>query len=469
MKKVLFTMLALVLAIGLAIPTAAPALADGPGTITVVSNAGTNYKYWALDGSTFPASASIAPTESTNTDFTGYAEAIAYQDTAWTVDPSAAPFAAGTQWIAPYLVWDASQGKWRGGGPDFEITNNSRGVYTYKKVFTIPAFAYIVSAKAAIGGDNYAWLYLNGNLILSPRDSNQSDANYVAPPSSTASIPASYFSNGDNVLVAEVQNGISNGARHGPTGVVFSLEVTYDFPTLGDVTPAEAFNPVGANHTVSVQVTPAAAGVVVTFVVGGPNAQTGTGTTNASGVATFTYTGNNPGTDTIYAFIDLNGNGDYDEGEPHSGANATKYWLGNFVTGGGNYKEGKTVKYTFGGNVGFLPDGTIVGQFQIVDHANKISWHCHNDFDSLVFYPLPIVGPPGPSASHSIAAFTGTFTNNKGGSALLTIEITDVAEPGAGYDTIFVTSADGGPNFGITTISGGNFQVHDLETGGGVE
>src|SRR5207249_3270946 len=42
-------------------------------------------------------------------------------------------------------------------------------------------------------------------------------------------------------------------------------------------------------------------GVSVSFVVTGPNATTGSGTTNSSGAATFTYTGANSGTDTVTA------------------------------------------------------------------------------------------------------------------------------------------------------------------------
>jgi len=458
MKKLGAILLALVLAIALAIPMATPVAAAGGGTISVVSNAGTNYKYWGPDGSTFPASASIAPTESTNTDFTGYAGAIAYQDTAWTVNPSAAPFAAGTQWIAPYLVWDTGQGKWRGGGPDFEYTSNSRGVYAYKKVFTIPAFAYIVSANAAIGGDNYAWLYLNGNLILSPRDLTQSDANHVAPPSSTASIPASYFNNGDNVLVAEVQNGISNGARHGPTGVVFSLEVTYDFPSLGPVSPPEAFNLVGTEHTVSVQVSPAQAGVTVSFVVEGDNTDYGEDDTDGSGIAEFSYTGDNPGQDTIYAFIDLNDNDTWDEGEPKStGDPAIKYWFQeNFLTGGANIKDGKKIIWNMTGNVGFLPDGTIVGNFHIKDFVTGNQYKCHNDFDSLVFSGNPTTSPP---ASFNTATFTGNFTDKDGVVVSLTIVITDMDESGRIADTITITGLTGFPTSG--NISNGNYQVHD--------
>jgi hypothetical protein len=132
----------------------------------------------------------------------------------------------------------------------------------------------------------------------------------------------------------------------------------------------------------------------------------------------------------------------------------------NFVTGGGNIKSGKKITWTFGGNVGFDEVDGIVGQFEIVDHTGKgaVSWHCHNDFSSLVFSGPPIVGPPGPSARHSIATFTGTFTSNKGDTATLTVEITDVYEPGQDNDTIVVT---GSFEFSGNPISGGNFQIHE--------
>ena len=41
----------------------------------------------------------------------------------------------------------------------------------------------------------------------------------------------------------------------------------------------------------------------VEFTVAGPNATTGSAVTNTSGIATFTYAGTNPGTDTVTAFV----------------------------------------------------------------------------------------------------------------------------------------------------------------------
>jgi hypothetical protein len=83
------------------------------------------------------------------------------------------------------------------------------------------------------------------------------------------------------------------------------------------LTPPTATNPVGTSHTVTATVTnpdgSPAAGVHVDFVVTGANAGA-TGVcnpascnTNAAGQVTFTYTGTNPGDDTINASITVSG------------------------------------------------------------------------------------------------------------------------------------------------------------------
>jgi hypothetical protein len=91
--------------------------------------------------------------------------------------------------------------------------------------------------------------------------------------------------------------------------------------------PLSATNPVGGTHTVTATVSDSAgnpiAGVTVTFTVqSGPNAgRTGTGVTNASGQATFTYSDTGgAGTDTIVAtFTDANGT-------VHTSNTVTKTW-----------------------------------------------------------------------------------------------------------------------------------------------
>jgi hypothetical protein len=59
-----------------------------------------------------------------------------------------------------------------------------------------------------------------------------------------------------------------------------------------------------------------AAGRTVRFAITGPNAGTGTATADAAGAAGISWAGVNEGTDTLEAYLDLNGNGAPDAGEP---------------------------------------------------------------------------------------------------------------------------------------------------------
>ena len=72
-------------------------------------------------------------------------------------------------------------------------------------------------------------------------------------------------------------------------------------PTL-TLSPPTATRTVGTTHTVTATITNpggSIAGQPVSFSVAGANSASGSGTTNASGQATFTYTGTNPGSDTV--------------------------------------------------------------------------------------------------------------------------------------------------------------------------
>jgi hypothetical protein len=95
-----------------------------------------------------------------------------------------------------------------------------------------------------------------------------------------------------------------------------------------DLAPATDTNPEDTDHTVTATVEDSngdpVEGVTVEFSVAGVNATTGDAITNASGVATFTYTGSNVGDDTITAFADTDGDGNNDIAEPDD--TATKTW-----------------------------------------------------------------------------------------------------------------------------------------------
>jgi hypothetical protein len=96
------------------------------------------------------------------------------------------------------------------------------------------------------------------------------------------------------------------------------------------LTPASDTNEAGDTHTVTATLTDSSAGgapvpgQTLSFDVMGVNPGTGTGMTNASGQATFTYTGNNVGSDTISACYNADNSAD---GSCEAVASATKLWI----------------------------------------------------------------------------------------------------------------------------------------------
>jgi hypothetical protein len=116
--------------------------------------------------------------------------------------------------------------------------------------------------------------------------------------------------------------------------------------------PKTASGPVDTSHTVTASVKDKAgnpvAGVSVVFSVAGANSAHGSATTDASGNASFSYSGTIQGTDTVSAFADNNGDGHQDPGEP--GDTASMVWFGvlakgSFVIGDGNAGLGTAVTF----------------------------------------------------------------------------------------------------------------------------
>ncbi len=98
-----------------------------------------------------------------------------------------------------------------------------------------------------------------------------------------------------------------------PEGVILTSEVTKTW-VLGflDLSPSEDTNSVGTNLTVTATLTgingAPLSGVLVYFTVDGANTGvSGAAVTDANGQAFFTYTGTNPGTDTITATAQIGG------------------------------------------------------------------------------------------------------------------------------------------------------------------
>lgn len=95
------------------------------------------------------------------------------------------------------------------------------------------------------------------------------------------------------------------------------------------LTPDTAQNPIGTQHTVTATVLTGpfpVDGEDVGFTVTGANPTSGTDVTDMTGVATFTYTGTQPGLDTITAFLDSDGDGIQDPEETIMDT-ATKEWI----------------------------------------------------------------------------------------------------------------------------------------------
>lgn len=116
-------------------------------------------------------------------------------------------------------------------------------------------------------------------------------------------------------------------------GCFFGLDLVEGFvqepePKSLELTPPTETNTVGTDHTVTAHVEDTFAdpfvGVTVRFTVAGVHTTSGSDVTDASGNATFTYTGANAGADTITAFADTDESGTKEAAEP--GGTAMKTW-----------------------------------------------------------------------------------------------------------------------------------------------
>jgi len=451
MKKFLFALLALVLAIGLAIPMAGVAAA--PITVTTYLDPA-----WEKTTNGY-----------VDTTLVSTAKPVTDAYWSWTADVWNGPAldVLGNPFILPaadyWAKWPHNSADWSGNYTHFWFKTDVN--ISSSQLVSVKLVDKYNHSILSINDDLY--VFVNGSMAASGGTAGVSWVNNMLPGHPTPPtgfvpafdpyspsgppgtlwyingglpVPNSVFTNGLNSVAVLTEDFAGGGGLSHPV-----FEVTYTV-NLASLSPDPAFNPVGTQHTVYATVSPAVDGVPVTFAVTGANTAGGTVNTNASGVAAFTYTGTNPGKDTITATV-----GDVT-------LTVTKYWLANFVTGGGNIKSAKgKPTWNMTGNVGFLLDGTIVGNFHIKDFVTGNQYKCHNAFTSLVFSGTPTTSPP---ASYNIATFVGNFTDKNGAPVLLTIIITDNAESGGGADTITITGLTGFPT-GLNTISGGNYQVHD--------
>jgi hypothetical protein len=144
---------------------------------------------------------------------------------------------------------------------------------------------------------------------------------------------------------------------------------------LGALSPVIDFNPVGSDHTVSVDLNIAIAGVSVLFEVTGTNATNGYSATDGNGTASFTWTGGLTGTDVVNACLDVDVSGTCDTGEPAATAMATKKWYDASVTGGGQIiaedptdnRGNKPFRISFGGHL-YRVAGDLICEWQVNFH-----------------------------------------------------------------------------------------------------
>jgi hypothetical protein len=117
-----------------------------------------------------------------------------------------------------------------------------------------------------------------------------------------------------------------------------------------------------------------------------------------------------------------------------------------FLTGGGQIDDGRgrnAKSISFGGNVGFLADFSLVGQWETnfhnvsVDSLDKARFHS-TAITSLQFFNDGGAGPNPPPANANVALFTATGRLNGEDGWTLNVCLADRGEPGRQNDSIRV-------------------------------
>jgi hypothetical protein len=219
-------------------------------------------------------------------------------------------------------------------------------------------------------------------------------------------------------------------------------------PAMLTLTPETATNVVDAQHCVTAHVVDSFGNVTpnepVDFSVAGASSASGTRSTNASGNATFCYTGPPlPGSDVITATA---------QGGSKPSDTATKVWVlpastpGCKITGGGRILAANGDAATFGGNAkGTGPSG----EEEYQDHGPSDDMNVHST--SILAVSC--------SADGTAASIFGMATIDGGGSFVFRIDVSDLGEPGAGTDHYRMRLSNGYDS-GDQVLNGGNIQIH---------
>jgi len=138
-----------------------------------------------------------------------------------------------------------------------------------------------------------------------------------------------------------------------------------------------------------------------------------------------------------------------------------------FLTGGGQVGGAKD-KISFGGNVGFLADFSIVGQWQFQDHAKSSRLIMHSlTIDTLKFWDDGGIPADPPSANANVAEFSGTARVKDGkakwvDTCVFNVVAHDHGEPNVAdmYGIHIECGADVYDYFPIADLDKGNLQIH---------
>lgn len=246
---------------------------------------------------------------------------------------------------------------------------------------------------------------------------------------------------------------------------VFSANSQDVLPLAVTLDPLVAQNPVGTSHTVTATVTGfggvPAEGETVVFVITGSVNLTLSCTTDANGECSVTYTGPPfPGADNIHAFVDENGNGVEDPGEPFSFPDARKVWVlpaptpGCEVTisNGGwiitdHQPDGHRANFGGHARVSNGSDPDVNGNQEYQDKVQPLNYHS-NDVITVVC-----------SGDRTEATMYARGTVNGAGDFLARISVYDDGEGSGATDTYDILINNGYYSGEDRPLRGGNIQI----------
>jgi hypothetical protein len=249
--------------------------------------------------------------------------------------------------------------------------------------------------------------------------------------------------------------GIADGVERATQTI--AITVIRPKPTTLALSPSSATNTVGAQHcvtaTVEDQFGQPSPDIVVRFSVTGSVSKTDSGKTDAAGLAKLCYTGPElPGSDSISAFADTDGDGNKASDEP--AGNASKEWVlpastpSCTVITGGNVTAANGDKAEFSGNVATSATGSPAGH-------QKYQYHGSQGVTQI--RDVRVLGILcDPDGAH--ATVFGKASVDGAGSFFFRIDAGDGGTPGPGHDTYRILVGNGYDS-GVRTIEGGNVQV----------